>query len=287
MTLKPNSKPPYPVLSALTRDDYDAKSSYRAEIVVRRQIGEAITIAAQHQLASPGIQELIAAGQAQYAVQVKCRDTRIRSLHQSEQPQQTVQLNDNEYAGRSTIQPLVIATADIADWQAADWTPRTKNMLPQGISIPPAALLAAGDRERFTTDDLETGDSIVQLAPTDAITTPGQADFDLDGEKVIIKVHPDTYREIRRMQANEHFAAALWPGLYQQAIQLAVRCHRQEDYRNRRWAANIRRRLDKTLDGYRPDDDEIASRDFYYAQLIMDNPLSKLLAMQTTSETDQ
>lgn len=284
MTLKPNSKPPYPVLSALTRADYDAKSSYYAVFVVRRQIGDAITIATQHQLASPGIRELINAGQAQYAVHVKCRDTRIRSLHQSDQPNQTVKLNDREYAGRSTIQPLVIATSGIANWQAADWSPRTKNILPQGISIQSAALLAAGAREQFTTDDLGAGDSIVQLAPTDAIM-PGHVDFDLEGDKVVIKVHPETYQDIRRMQANENFAAALWPGLYQQAIQLAVRCHRQEDCQSRRWAANIRRRLDHTLD-YRPDDDEIASRDFYYAQLIMDNPLSKLLTIQTTSETD-
>lgn len=285
MTLRANSKPPYPVLSPAT-GDYEATSAYQAEFTVRRRIGRDITIAVRHQLASPGLQRLIAAEAAEFATQVKCQDTRVRSLHQSDEPTQTIVLNDQDYAGITTIQPLIVAKGAIDHYQAQDWSSRTKGLLPEGIFIPPAALLAAGDRHRFDVSQVPSGDSIVQLAPNDKML-PGEWDFDLDDDKIIIKVHPDTFKEIRELQANETIAAALWPSIYQSAIQHGIRFHRHEHYAAKRWAINIARSLREKLGNNLPDDDQVANHDLKYAQLVMDQPLSSLLQIQTHVEDQE
>ena len=282
MTLKPNAKPPYPVLAVLT-DDYSSQSTYQAEFIIRRQVGDAIVIAAQHQLVSPGIERLIAQEQAQYAVRAACSATRQRTLQLSPEPRQTLSLPDEEYTGTTRLQPLIIATTAIAQYQAPDWSQKTKNLLMGAIDLPQSTLLAQGNFHRFKTGELNSGDSIVQLIPAERIP-PGRMEVDLESEKIKILTHPETFKQIRDMQANEDTAGALWPSLYQTAIQRGLRFHRDENYRQKRWAINLQRRLAAATDGDLPDDETLLHKDYDYAQLIMDNPLSKMLEIRAVPE---
>ena len=282
MTLKPNSKPPYPVLAELT-DDYQQDSTYQAEFLVRRQVGDAIVIAARHQLASPGIEFLLKAGKAQYGVRAFCAATRQRDLLLSSEPHQTLSLPDEEYTGTTRLIPVILTTEAIPDYQAADWSEKTKILLMGPIALPPATLLAQGRTLRFKTGDLNSGDSIVQLIPADRVDQ-GKIEIDLESEKIKILVDPETFKQIRDMQANEDISGALWPSLYQQAIQRGLRFHRDENYQGKRWAINLARRLAAATDGDLPDDETLIHKDYAYAQLIMDNPLSKMLEIRALPE---
>ena len=287
MTLKKHSKPPYPVLAAST-GDYDAASSYQAAYVVRLLTGDAIAIGVQHRLQSPGLQSLLDAGQASYALYAQCQRTRQRALRLSPEPKQTVTLPDAEYAGRTTIRAMIIAAVDIPRYQASDWSPATRQLLADGIAIPGAALLAAAQRESFDTGNLDPGDSIVQMIPSDYVDE-GINRIELDKDKVIMKMPPAMYRQIRDMQANPDLADALWPSIYLPAIQQAVRHHRDEAYQGNRWTSNIRRQLEAKLAELKqsvPDDETLAANDYYYAQLLMNNPIPRLLAIQTYPEDE-
>ena len=286
MTLQSSSRPPYPVLTEVT-DDYAATSEYSAEFLINRRIGRDITIGVRHHLASPGIRQLLDADQARYAVRITCADTRVRSLHTTATDTQTVTLDETDYLGRTDIEPLVVANGDIDNWRAPDWSPRIKGLLPEGIAIPDAALLAAGIPEHFNPDDLTTGDSIVSLVPTTkADVPPGTFEIDPDGDKIKIIARPETIAQINHFQANDNISGALWPSMYLSAIQAGIRLHRHEDYRERRWAASIHSRLVAAFGDDLPDNDDLAANELRYAQRIMDNPLTRMLAIQTNTEAE-
>ena len=179
---------------------------------------------------------------------------------------------------------MIIAGAALTGWRASDWSETTKALLPNGIDLPAAALLASGDTTRFDPESARSGESAFRLTPTDSVPA-NIYDIDLDEEQVIIKVNPETYLQIAQAQANNRIEATLWPSLYHSAVMQALRHHRQEAYAHRRWAGNIARKLAEAL-GREPDDDEIETRDFYYAQIIMDHPLGRMLDLFEADATE-
>lgn len=287
MTLQSSVRPPYPVLAENT-NDYTSNSAYTVVSHITRRIGKDINIGVQHRLASPSILELVGKGQADYAIRISCPATRNRRLYIATDEKQAIVLPETEYQEHVDLEPMVIANTDIPAWRAADWSPRTKGLLPEGIAIPGGALLAAAVRERIDLNDLPAGDSIVSLTPTDnPDLAVGHWQVDLNGDKIKIIARQETVTEIRRFLANETYHDAVWPSLYLSAIQTGVRRHQHEDHSDRRWAASIRRRLESCLgDNYPPEQEDLDANDLHYAQLILEDPLAKMLSLQTNAEAE-
>ena len=287
MTLKHYTKPEYPVLSALTKD-YATESQYRADYIVRLQAGKNITIAVKHQVVSQGLQELLDNGTAAYGLHIHCRATRRRALLTTNQPNQTVALLDQDYAARTTIRGVIIATTEIAGWDAPDWSEDTKWALDYGpASVPQGGILASARAQSFKTTDLESGDSIVQMIPSDS-AEEGRNHIDLSQHKIIIRMRPELYQELMQLkEQNKAIADALWASIYLPAIQQAVRRHRDDDCRDKRWATNVSRRMQQKLTELGeaiPDDELLQADDYRYAQMLMDNPIPKLLSLKDRDE---
>lgn len=83
-----------------------SRSIGQADFIISRRLGRDITNGVRHHLSSPGIQRLLDAGQARYAVRISCADTRIRSLHSSATDTQTITRDEADYLGpANTVQP--------------------------------------------------------------------------------------------------------------------------------------------------------------------------------------
>ena len=89
-----------------------------------------------------------------------------------------------------------------------------------------------------------------------------------------------------RIRWDEDSRQALFPSIYQAAIEQAVRLHRRDDHVDKRWAVSIADKLNDQ--GLTCDDPEILeANSLDYAQQIMENPLTRIFNLQPDHQASE
>ena len=264
--------------------DYDSKISFSAEpAAIRRsaQTGE-IIIALKYGLNSTVLRNLIENEQAHYHTLTECVATKLRESHRSQEDTQTIILSSVQYRGQVLIRPFIVASEDISAIDNDDWAPWIREMLPNGAPVPKGAILAIGPEKSFDTDDTSELESYVEIAPSQAVDQ-GRFKIDLSGQRIVILIHPEDKPDIDRVRGDEDTRSALFPSMYQRAIEEAIRQHRKDENTGKRWASRISDKLaEHDLETEDPDILEANSLD--YAQQIMENPLARITALMTSRQ---
>ena len=96
--------------------------------------------------------------------------------------------------------------------------------------------MAIGAEKSFDTDATTDLESYVEITPSQAVQR-GRFNLDLSGQRIVILINPEDKPDIDRMRRDEDSLQALFPSMYQRAIEEAVRLHRKDEHTDKRWAA--------------------------------------------------
>ncbi len=276
MTTQNQRDLPHPTLKP-ARSDYLENFFFRAEpSAIRRstQAGE-INIALKYLLNSPVLQDLIEREQAHYHTLTECIVTHLRESHRSIKNAHTIRIETKRYHGQVLIKPFIVASQSIENISNDDWKAGVKTLLPHGANVPSGAILAIGKEKSFDTDTTTELESYVEITPSQAVRQKSYK-IDLSGQRIVILIHPEDKLHIDQVRQDENSLQALFPSMYQRAIEEAVRLHRKEEHEGKRWAVRIADKLGSHgLDSSDPEMLEANSLD--YAQQIMDNPLTRII----------
>ena len=264
--------------------DYDPKISFSAEpAAIRRsaQTGE-ITIALKYGLNSTVLRNLIEDGLAHFHTLTECVATKFRESHRSREDTHTVLLSTVQYRGQVLIRSFIVASEAIPAIDNGDWAPWIREMLPNGAPVPNGAILAIGPEKSFNTDDTSELESYVEIAPSPAVAQ-GRFKIDLSSQRIVIFIHPDDKPDIDRVRSDEDTRAALFPSMYQRAIEEAIRQHRKDENTGKRWASRISDKLAEH--GLETEDPEVVeANSLDYAQQIMENPLTRITTLMPSHQ---
>ena len=277
---------PHPTLKP-AGSDYEGTIFFRAEpAAIRRsaQVGD-ISIALKYRLNSAVLLDLIKSGKAHYHTLTECVATKLRESHMSNEDTHTIRLDAKKYRGQVLIKPFVIASQSIENIGNHDWATGVKNLLPNGTSVPSGAILAIGAEKSFDTDTSTDLESYVEITPTQVVQR-GRFKVDLSGQRIVIQINPDDKPDIDRVRQDEDSMQALFPSMYQRAIEEAVRQHYKEEHVDKRWAARIAEKLtDHDLDSH--DLEILEANSLDYAQQIMNNPLARITTLAAVHQASE
>ena len=275
---------PHPILKP-GNNDYEVNIRFKADPVAIRHSAQAkeIIIGLKYTLNSPVLNNLIQDGRAQYQTLTECVATRLRELHHCSEDIHTIRLNTDQYHDEVQLRPFIIATTDISVISNDDWIPDIKALLPNGTDVPSGAILAIGPENTFNLNTAAEYESYIDIAPSTAVE-PQRFKIDLSGQRIVILIHPQDKLDIDRLRQDEDSRQNLFPSIYLNAIEQAVRQHRQDEHVGKRWSRRIAEKLAEN--NIAADDQEILqANSLDYAQQIMDNPLARITA-PTVSQQD-
>ena len=277
---------PHPTLKP-AGSDYEGTIFFRAEPAAIRRSAQAedISIALKYRLNSTVLRDLIASGKAHYHTLTECAATKLRESHISNEDVHTIRLDAKQYRGQVLIKPFVIASQSIANIGSNEWAPGVKNLLPNGASVPSGAILAIGAEKSFDTDTTTDLESYVEITPSQ-IVQRGRFKVDLSGQRIVIQINPDDKPDLDRVRRDEDSLQALFPSMYQRAIEEAVRHHCKEEHADKRWAARIADKL-SDYDLVSDDPEVLEANSLDYAQQIMDNPLARITTLAAAHQASE
>jgi hypothetical protein len=278
---------PHPTLKAEQgSSDYETPIAFNAELVGLRRSAEAgeISIALRYGLNSPVLRNLIQTQQAHYHTLTECVATKLRESHRTHQETQLIQLKSDQYQGPVTIRPFILASVDIAKISNVDWKQPFRELLPDGTPVPRGSILAIGREKTFDPDASTELESIIEIAPSQAVER-NRYKIDLSGQRIVIQINPDDKPDIDRVRRDEEALQALYPSMYQRAIEEAVRQHRKDEHSDKRWASRI---ADKLAEHNIDTDEEILdAHSLEYTQQIMENPLARITTPAENRQPDE
>ena len=275
---------PHPALLPSAGSDYLPECQYGAEVkAIRIDDRREIYIAMEHRLECASLKRLTGEGQAEFMTLADCNRTKRRAAFRSAGTGQTIKLDKTEFRGKIRISSYIYAAAEIKNHLAEDWLPETRQMLPEGIDLPKGAILAQSPETSFNPDDQEEQESIMSIVPKDGLD-PGKFQVELDEDRIIVRVSPDTRAGIDLARKSEGWNEAMWSP-YLTVMVEAIRQHQEDEHIGKRWASRIR----KALRNKGIDPADAKENPLEHAQTIMENPLNKLLhaaAAQQKQDSD-
>ncbi len=277
---------PHPTLKP-GRNDYEDYIHFRAEPAAIRHSAqnEEISIALKYHLNSNVLRTLIETEQAHYHTLTECTHTKRRESHLSNKDAHTIRLNAKQYSGQVLIRPFVIASQAIENIANDDWGPDVRQLLPNGTSVPKAAILAIGSEKSFDMDTTTSLESYVEITPAQTVKQ-GRFNIDLSGQRIVILINPEDKPDIDRMRRDENSLQTLFPSMYQRAIEEAVRYHRKDEHTDKRWANRIADKL-REHDLVTDDSDILEAQALDYAQQILENPLTRITALTSALQLSE
>ena len=277
---------PHPTLNP-GGDDYQTHIRFGAALQTIRLNAQAreITIAVKYELNSPVLTSLIDEGQAHYHSLTQCLSTRLRESHRSSDAAHTIHLDANKYHGEVFLRPFIIAATDIPAISNRDWDPVIRELLPQGASVPAGAILAIANEKAFNLDMTEEQESYIDIIPSEDVE-PKRFKISLSDERIGILINPDDRPDIERIRQDQDQIQKLFPSMYLNAIEQAVRYHQKDEHQGKRWSRRI---ADKLAEYNIPVDDKevLEANSLYYAQQIMENPLARITAPSENSHASE
>ena len=267
---------PHPVMQPGGRD-YRPGTAFSAALrTVRKPPGGGrIAIAVEYELSSPVLAGLIGRGKAHYTTLTESVTGRIREAHRTDASPHSIVLDGSRYPGTVGIRSYITAGADMERFPPDDWSQAIRSILPEGTPVPKGAILAVATEKVFETDGARDLRSCVEIVVS-AQVEERQYRIDIGGERINILVNGRDKQDIDRTRSDEGAQQALWPSIYQRAIEEAVRMHTQPEHSDRRWAKTIAAKLaERGIETGDPD--VLRDNSLAYTQTIMDNPLFRII----------
>ena len=279
---------PHPTLKPeLTNRDYRPNIAFNAELVGLRRSAEAgeISIALKYGLNSPVLRNLVEEERAHFHTLTECVATRLRDSHSTFQETQLIRLKADQYQGQVTIRPFIVASADIPQIRNDDWNETLRELLPDGTPVPKGAILAIGREKTFDPDASKELESFIEIAPSQAVER-NRYRIDLSNQRIVIQINPDDKADIDRVRSDEETLQALYPSMYQRAVEEAVRQHRKDEHSGKRWSSRIADKLaEHNIDT--EEEDILEANSLEYAQQIMENPLARITTPAEDRQVDE
>ena len=265
---------PHPVLATVF-PDYREGTEFQGEVINIRESPEdhRLVVAVRYRLNEPALRELVQGGDAQFTTTAGSEAGRLRESFSTTQEQQEFTLDSRQYARRLELQQFITAAREISGFRSPSWTPQTARFLGGGITLPEGAILAIGQPSTAPLEETETLESCVVITPSNHLEF-GEIDISLDQDLITILVSPEYKAELNRARSGER-ETYLWPSVYLQAIERAVRECLDPDHSGKRWAQVMRERVRE--EGI-PTDDEgyFQTRSLLHAQRLMNRPMLRL-----------
>lgn len=277
MRISEETRYPHPVLSPGSTD------FAHGEFKVRFQCEEAlatgrVTLRYWIQLDHPDLAALVQAGVARVGTYVRCQSTYYSSLESMTWPQGEVGFPEGELLDRVYIRPIIWLTRTISDWNPNDVNPEFESP----ISLNEADIIAIGEEVRLNIGraKLASVESIFAMRVSDELL-PGSIDIDPDGNKVTILAHPEAFRQINALRANNQGRATALAAVYLPAVMELLDRLRSSDFDNRRWKAPFEAKCDAL--GVKLGDEAATSNRLTDAQKLLNHPIIGLMPGEETN----
>lgn len=238
---------PHPVLSHFS-DDY-VESGFQTSIQVTSS-AQKYQLSARHTLGNNGLKELVARGDALYAVHVECRATRYRELFKSQEVTFAIDLPAKLLSGTVDLCCMLVAANDIAGYSNGKFHPDFDG---HTFDISKGDILAVAHDRSFDADkdvdQLRRIPSVFQIA---ADTSPSAPPFNVDttGQKIVVFLSQRAfqhYKFVRQSQDLHPVLAAMVviPALTQVISDIqAAPDAAEQSYGELRWFKSIQGRLE-------------------------------------------
>lgn len=255
---------PHPILLP---DGTDYKEGCKFDMIVEQQqltIDDNILVCIKFVLKSKFMEQLLGNGQAKFCIIVHCTRTLKRAVFESDNPSMELRLPLSDYADKILLMPHIAATAPIDPFRS---TEHHDEFAVVPVHVPEGAILGRGMDGELTVDSLQTITAAITLTTGDV--ERGRYEIDIDDEVISIRMHPDTRKGVETLRsANDR---VLFPALYVPAITYALQ--NLEEYSGRKWAEA----LEKTLQKHEIKVDELREKAYWYAQMLLSDPLNYIL----------
>ena len=266
---------PHPVLQYGGKD-YQQGTAFRASIAGMKHLPREgrIALALRYELNDQALLEMIQRGEVQYLTRTDCPTTHTREAHAGSLDSHPIELDDSRYSGRVEVRPFIITTRPLEGFQSENWNPWLKSILPGGVNVPAGTILAIAQAKSFRTERTPEYQSCIELVGTPDVPE-GQWRIRTDGDLIVIRVNSQDKPKIDRMRQDDATQGGLWPSIYLNAIETAIRRHPDALPEGKRWARAIQKKLEEREFDTSPDALEENCQE--YAQTIMGNPLGRIL----------
>ena len=266
---------PHPVLRHGGKD-YKPSTVFNASIAGMKHLPRdgKIALALRYELNDPDLLEMIRTGQAQYLTRTDCTATHKREAHAISGDSHPIELDDSRYSGKVDVRPFIITTQPLENFRSENWNPWLKSILPTGVNLPAGTILAIAQAKSFQTELTPEYQSCIELVGTPDVPE-GQWRIRTDGDLIVIRVNTQDKPKIDRMRQDDATQSGLWPSIYLNAIETAIRRCPDALTEGKRWARAIGKKLEEQEFDTSPDALEENCQE--YAQTIMGNPLGRIL----------
>ena len=276
---------PYPLLAPWNDDYGTARFEVNAPQVILNN-GKQISLTVKYHLTSEYLRDLVSKGKARYVSVVMCSKTFIRHAYVSNQEDDVQVLDAGDYQQDLIFTPYVVATQSIAGFISAEHADEYRDFKPEGFDISTAAILAVGNSTRISLEEGGSPFSVIDLVSVPRVEN-GSFIVDLEDNRIQIQVSAEDYGKLdalRRRDVNSTERAVLFPALFLHAITEALRNLSDLSHQESQWANTMRRALEER--GISASDAELEDSALKYAQVLMENPMGKLLMAFTNWEEE-
>ena len=273
---------PYPLLAPWTEDYEDSSFGVDVPGAVLSN-GQQVKVKLVFRLYSPTLRSLIDDGRAEYAVEISCRRTFVRSTHNALEQDELV-LEAGEYDREILLTPYVVSTVALEGFESSEHVSEWRAYRPEGFSIPAAGILAVGDSTRIIMEESAVN-SVIDLVPNPNVPA-GAFRVRLDYERIEIHVpiaEKEKIEAVRTRRGSSVEFTALFPGLYLHAVAEGLR--NLAEHESMRWAFTMRNALESS--GHGDVDSDLLRQDaLRYAQELMDQPMGAFLTAAMRSDEE-
>ena len=274
---------PYPVLSP-HNDDYPGKAFGAVLPNTVLSNGHQINLTLKYTLNSQTLLDFIDSGEAEYVSLVACSRTSARFSHHGRSAEDVLTLDASDYAVSLDIAPYIVARKPISNFLSTEHHFEFKHLKADGYSVPSSGILAVGNPIRVDLDPNAGAESVFDLVPDSALSR-GRFAVDMGNDHIKLLVNPEDKAEIERWRSQGSFGngqASLYPGLYLHAVTEALR--NLGEFEEYHWVSILRKTLEGK--GLEVDPESTQLRALDYAQLLLENPLGKLLEALKSDDED-
>ena len=273
---------PHPVLQH-GGGDYQNGTVFRAPITGMRHLPREgkIALALQYELNDQALTEMIQRGDAQYLTRTDCPTTHTREARITSLVSHPIELEEFRYSGRVEVKPFIVTTRPLEGFRSENWNHWLQSILPGGVDVPAGSILAIAQPKSFRTEKTPEYQSCIELVGTPDVPE-GQWRIRTDTDLVVIRVNAQDKPKIDRMRQDDAARGGLWPSIYLNAIETAIRRYKDALPEGKRWARSIGKKLEEHEFDTSPEALEENCQE--YAQTIMGNPLGQILGNEEGAE---
>ena len=261
---------PHPVLRPGGGLDYNDECDFGLEIGAggsRRTAEGLVRVEGSLTLASRTLEEMVKEGKARYLVLATCTKTYYRRAVFPDTEKVSLEIPTGELAGTLRLTPYVVASEELDWFVAPEHDPEIKKFRGNG-RIPAGSILAVGAPHEVEMEHIGSIMSAIKLVPNEGVEE-GRYAINDRGDFVLIEFGPKTYADVVRMRGN--IRDLLYSSVYQAAVEYSLR--KIVDEPDSRWA----KALQKTLAEHDITSDDVGENANHYAQVIMGNPLGRMI----------